>query len=307
MDRLWDGQSNVVVRETLEPAVPFFEVATHLGDGAVLVAIGVLLYWFGDRPGQRERAFVVAIGIAALALAVGIKGIFALPRPTLVFSPMGYPGYTFPSAHALGAAAVYGALAVTMRTGTFRLRAAIAAVIIAIVSTSRVVLGMHYPGDVIVGVAIGLGLVWLGLRWRREGRFRPGPIFLFATIVALLAPFLGSSFYLTMTIGTAAGGTIGWYLVADRRVSQSGAAIMVLGIAGLGGLAAIRTVTWLIGIGLPAVTVPGIVLVELMGYVLVTVFVLTLPTVAVAVEDHPVVVSFQRSLPFHGRRISVED
>ena len=306
MDRLWDEQSNVVVREAVEPVVHFFEVATHLGDGALLVAIGVILYWFGERPSQRERAFVISIGIAALALAIGIKGIFALPRPSLVFSPVGYPGYTFPSAHALGAAAVYGALTVTMRTGTFRLRAMIATAIIAVVAMSRVVLGLHYPGDVIVGVAIGLGLVWLGLQWRREGRFRPGLIFLFATAVALLAPFLGSSIYLSMTIGSAAGGAIGWYLVADRRISQSGAAIMTLGITGLIGLAAIRGVTWIVGIDISS-AIPGLVLVEMLGYVLVTAFVLTLPALAVTVEDHPMVVSIQRSLPFHGRRISVED
>jgi membrane-associated phospholipid phosphatase len=91
---------------------------------------------------------------------------------------MGAGGYSMPSGHAATAFAGAVALAYLWRRGAawfFLLAAAIA--------FSRVYVGVHYPGDVLVGAALGsvVGLAWVAaLRPLRRSeaalpRSRAGP------------------------------------------------------------------------------------------------------------------------------------
>jgi membrane-associated phospholipid phosphatase len=75
-------------------------------------------------------------------------------RPTAI-APV-TPG--FPSGHATMSTLVYGGLALVHRRhvpseGT--VAAALAALVVLAVSLSRVVLGVHYLGDVLVGLLVG--------------------------------------------------------------------------------------------------------------------------------------------------------
>jgi len=74
-------------------------------------------------------------------------------------------GPGFPSGHALGTTMVWGGVALILDQGTRRARAAVAGTVVALVSLSRLVLGVHYAVDVVVGVALGLlalgALYWL--------------------------------------------------------------------------------------------------------------------------------------------------
>ena len=61
-------------------------------------------------------------------------------------------GASFPSGHATQAAAFWLALALALHTWW----AAVAAVaVVLVVGASRVVLGVHYPGDVVAGALLG--------------------------------------------------------------------------------------------------------------------------------------------------------
>lgn len=306
VDRLWDDQSNVVIRESLEPLVPVFELITHLGDGAVLLVAGILIYWFGQRTSLRDRAFVIAVGTAALALSAGIKGVFTLPRPELAFAPAYYPGYTFPSAHAMGAAAFYGALAVMMKTGRRSQRIAVASVIIGLVMLSRVVMGVHFLGDVLVGAGLGVTLVWLGMRWREEGQFRPGPMFVLAGIIAGVTAFLGARVFVSLTIGASFGGAVGWYAIANRETSNRGAAILVVGLGGLVALGGLRLVVIPFGVPFPGGGAPLLFIAETVGFTLLTCFVIVTPALAVVIEDHPTVRYLQDVLPFRDRIVELD-
>lgn len=304
---LWDESTNEVVRDGVEPVAPAFELLTHLGDGALLLVAGVLMYWFGTRGNRRSRAFVIAVGTAALALSAGVKGVVQLPRPELAFSPEAYPGYTFPSAHAMGSAAFYGALAVTMEWSRRRWRYLLAGTIIAVVALSRVVMGVHYVGDVLVGAGLGLALVWIGLRIRDEGLFDPGPMFVLATAIAVVAALLGSRQFLTLTIGASIGGTIGWYYVRDRPTTDVGAAVLVLGVLAIAGIAAVRVTSVLLGIGIPGLQFDTVqFLAEVVAYGVLTTAVLALPHLAIRIEDRPIVWKLQSTLPFRGRTVDGE-
>lgn len=157
-------------------------LVTLAGDAATLLAISVGAYWLGGPSmkgiglDRRRSAFVIACALGALSLTAGLKALFSLPRPPVyVLDPGAFAGepidgllrsfaestasasgYGFPSGHALGSTVVYGALAFVLTVGTSKKRWIGAGLLIALVSGSRVVLGVHYLVDVLVGIALGL-------------------------------------------------------------------------------------------------------------------------------------------------------
>ncbi|WP_343161422.1 phosphatase PAP2 family protein [Natrialba sp. INN-245] len=304
---LWDPSTNEWIRGLVEPLASVFAALTHLGDGALLLVLGVLIYWFGALESRRDRVFVIAVGVAALALSAGLKGVVQLPRPEVAFAPEGYPGYSFPSAHAMGSAAFYGALAVTVEWSTRLRRYLLAGSVIVIVAFSRVVMGVHYLGDVVVGVALGLALVAIGLWTRDEGLFEPGPMFALAVVIAVVAALLGSRVFLTLTLGASIGGLVGWHYIEDRPTTQSGAAVLVLGSVTLVGIAVLRLVSILVGVAATGgAFTPVAFFGEIVGYTVLTAAVLLLPWVAMTIEDRPLVRRLQSQLPFSNRTVNVE-
>lgn len=117
--------------------------------------------------GRRWRATVLLVvaRVGELACETGIKEVLARPRPHFAAAVAVASGYSFPSGHAAGTAAVYGALVllalpvVTRRWRPLLLAAGV--LITAAVAASRVLLGVHYPSDVTAGAA--LRVVWIGI------------------------------------------------------------------------------------------------------------------------------------------------
>ena len=122
----------------------------------VVVVLLVLKWW--------RAGVVVALARGGeLVCESVVKILLARPRPALVHPIASASGYSFPSGHAGGSAAVYGALALVfsariarwarlmLTTGT--------ALLVGAVAVSRVLLGVHYPSDVAAGVALGLAWV----------------------------------------------------------------------------------------------------------------------------------------------------
>jgi undecaprenyl-diphosphatase len=125
---------------------------------AGVVALVLLGIAFGRR--RLAVAGILSGLAAALALLVG-AGLSALvdrPRPFaahpgqihLFTSHAADPG--FPSDHALAAFAIAGVLVI--RFGWRATPVLLAAVALAV---ARVVVGLHYPGDVLAGAVVGLG------------------------------------------------------------------------------------------------------------------------------------------------------
>ncbi|ELY71520.1 phosphatase PAP2 family protein [Natrinema versiforme] len=187
------------VLEAIHDLVPAWAGAiaaavTQLGDGWFLLALGIGASWAVawqratgettplecDRPARRpDGPWVVAVIVGGLAVMTALKHLFALPRPDLAtLDPAALPsstrslyasivnadGYGFPSGHAVGATVTYGLFALVLEAGTRRLRLAAAAVIVAAVCLTRLVLGVHYPLDVVAGVAVGG--CYLAAAWR---------------------------------------------------------------------------------------------------------------------------------------------
>jgi len=168
---------------------------TQLGAVWFLVGVGVLLVVRPPRSVGSPRTvgwIVIALALTAFGAVGVLKPLFAIPRPSgaasaTVASPaapivewtLTGRGFGFPSGHAAVATAGYGGLAICLGQDHRVNRVAEAAVLVATVAGTRLVLGVHRPADVVAGVVVGgavLGLV-LGVAGigRRVDTGTPGP------------------------------------------------------------------------------------------------------------------------------------
>lgn len=126
------------------------------------VAPAALALWLWK--GRRHALKVLVV--AALAMGAGdllayrvIKPLVARPRPSQPWVPVirraPGSGNGFPSNHAVNMGAAASVLSVAYPGGTY----AFAAVAL-LIGYSRVYVGVHYPGDVAAGFALGIAIGW---------------------------------------------------------------------------------------------------------------------------------------------------
>ena len=257
------GVGEIEFAAGLPEAVVFVAaLVTALGDVWFVFALLGALYWFGTAlPGpvalsRRRAAFGVALAFGGLAVVTALKELFQLPRPPGAGDPAGAgvvpdvllplyaeigaaSGFGFPSGHAVSAVVVYGGLALLI--GGRRSAAAATALCVAI-PLSRIVLGVHYLVDIVVGLAVGAA--YLGVVYRLCGRgSKPGRALLVALAVALAGAAIGYSTRTMLALGGTLGGRMAWGIVGSAVLHESttrvgGAVATVIGLA-FGGLFAV--------------------------------------------------------------------
>lgn len=192
------------VRQLFRPwAVDAAALVTEFGGATALLFLLSLWYWLGDR---RNVATVVSYAFVALSLVLVFKTLLGLPRPPGSLQAVSYSGdpYGFPSGHAAAAVVVYGGLAATHERFDPPTLVAVGAVVTAI-ALSRVVIGVHYLGDVLVGGALGV-LLLVGL-WTTVGR-RPRLAFGIAAGISVVAVSIETPDS-SMALGGSLGGLMG--------------------------------------------------------------------------------------------------
>ncbi|HEY6452474.1 MAG TPA: phosphatase PAP2 family protein [Steroidobacteraceae bacterium] len=138
-----------------------FRSASRLGDGmAWYILVGALPLIYGE-PAVRPALVMAVTGLVGLLIYKALKGRLLRERPfvrhpgiTLAMPPL--DRYSFPSGHTLHAVAF-----TWLAVARFPELAWILVPLAGVIAASRVVLGLHYPSDVLVGGAIGAALAML--------------------------------------------------------------------------------------------------------------------------------------------------
>jgi undecaprenyl-diphosphatase len=147
---------------------------TALGEPTVLIGAGVAVALWLWHLGHRHLPLVLtAIVLLGRALSELQKYWIARARPDFEPHLVVVKTSSFPSGHATSSMIFYLALALALTAGTrwHRVAAAGAVILSLLIGTSRVMLGVHWPSDVIGGWAFGM--LWVLLTLRLSKRLFP--------------------------------------------------------------------------------------------------------------------------------------
>jgi undecaprenyl-diphosphatase len=139
--------------------VEIFLVITALGGGVGIIAVAVGFAYIA----RLSTSSVLRLTLLMLGVLVTnrvAKEFFARARPDALSWLAALPSFSFPSAHATSALALYGFVAVVLYRRTRRMSVVLLpAVIVLLVGMSRIVLAAHYFTDVLGGYLLGLALL----------------------------------------------------------------------------------------------------------------------------------------------------
>jgi undecaprenyl-diphosphatase len=139
---------------------------TALGTGiVVMMIVAVAALFLGLTQHKYSAMLLLASTFGGLVLNEVLKHGFNRPRPTIIVPAVHAVSSSFPSGHAMSAAIVYttvGYLAARLHKRKWArwLVMTPALIVIALISFSRLYLGVHYPSDVLAGLVIGFA--WAG-------------------------------------------------------------------------------------------------------------------------------------------------
>jgi undecaprenyl-diphosphatase len=142
-----------------------FAVVSRLGDGVFWYALMALLPLLYGRAGLHVSLQMIGVGAVGLGLYKWLKSRLVRERPCvsllgIVQGTVPLDRYSFPSGHTLHAVGF-----ATLVSVQFPALAWLCMPFAMLVALSRVVLGLHYPSDVLAGAAIGATLAWLAIEF----------------------------------------------------------------------------------------------------------------------------------------------
>jgi undecaprenyl-diphosphatase len=140
-----------------------FQVASRLGNGVVWYVLILLLPVLYGTAAVRPAIAMAATGALGVVVYSLLKRVFVRERPFITHAAIDRAAapldrYSFPSGHTLHAVCL-----TWQACAHFPELAWLLVPLACLIAGSRVVLGLHYPSDVLAGAAIGAALAKLGL------------------------------------------------------------------------------------------------------------------------------------------------
>jgi undecaprenyl-diphosphatase len=137
-----------------------FQVASRLGDGVMWYCLIGAIAVLGGRHGALVALQMAVSGLSGLLLYRWLKHRLVRERPFITHASIKLAGrpldrFSFPSGHTLHAVAF-----TVIACAGFPWLAVLLVPAAALIALSRVVLGLHYPSDVLAGALIGLGVAF---------------------------------------------------------------------------------------------------------------------------------------------------
>lgn len=154
--RLNRGASRSLIRKP-------FQLLSRLGDGVIWYVLILLLPVFYGAQAVKPAILMALTGVLGVLIYGVLKRCFVRERPFIRHAGISRAGspldrYSFPSGHTLHAVSFAWQASVHFPQLSWVL-----VPLAALIAASRVVLGLHYPTDVIVGAIIGGCLAQIGL------------------------------------------------------------------------------------------------------------------------------------------------
>lgn len=136
---------------------------TTFGDKIFILVLVFIFFW---RSFDLLRALLIA-ALISLLIVGGMKFLIALVRPYEALDPASFhfigdklTTYAFPSGHTAGAFAIMGCIGFYFKNNALILLILLFA---SLIGVSRIMLGVHWPMDVLVGAALGWFFAGLGV------------------------------------------------------------------------------------------------------------------------------------------------
>lgn len=197
----------------------FFRAFTFLGDDEFYMLMVGVLFWCVSKPLSFWTAFVLLTSGTCSNL---IKDLTMLPRPDI--AGVTHPDNSaFPSGHTLTSVTVWGYMALRLKRTGFWIWAIIA---IILVGFSRMVIGVHFLGDILGGLAIGilflLLFIWLSRVFYEKGwveKYSFPLLLVLSLVVPVVLMFVLPGGDSSKMMGMLAGLCAGYLL--EKRVVRS--------------------------------------------------------------------------------------
>jgi membrane-associated phospholipid phosphatase len=156
--------------------------ASHMGPAALWIfltqggdaGVVLLLLLVLGRSSRQGAALALKGFLIGSVVSPLLKMWWSVPRPLmaidpLLLNPMGNPpgsANAMPSGHALAVSTLV-CLIVLMYPSLLRRKALLLPLILGglVVAFSRVVVGAHWPADVLAGMGLGIWIAWLAMQW----------------------------------------------------------------------------------------------------------------------------------------------
>lgn len=170
-----------------------FKLITNLGGQEILILVILVVYFVFSKKIGQKLAYTI---FASLLFNNSLKAVVNRVRPfnhpnanqALQDSQLSNAtGQSFPSGHSQNSAVTYMSVAIAFKKNYLWI---ISSILIFLVGISRIMLGVHYPTDVVVGIALGIGFAFGGIKLfeRFEDNFKNIMILYIVTALVFL-PF----------------------------------------------------------------------------------------------------------------------
>jgi membrane-associated phospholipid phosphatase len=162
----------IAINQSVSGIDSLWSVLTQFGEGGV----ALLLLLVFARFSRNGTALSLKCFLIGSVLSPSLKAIFAHARPLSVLDAglihtIGYPptaANSMPSGHSMTVIAAVTLLCLCLPVGSkFKPVAALLVVFGSLVALSRIMVGAHWPSDVLAGGGLGILIVWLAVQWEQ--------------------------------------------------------------------------------------------------------------------------------------------